>query len=298
MPFCSKCGTELDEGTKYCPKCGMAVGSTATRPKRGTVDRPKRKTGSNWVIPLIVVVVAVVIVGLLSTAFLLGGWNPLGEVVGSGNVVIEEEIFSDFTSVDAGSGFNVEISESNSYSVLVTADDNVMEYIEVKKSGDTLVVGMPWGRSFRSVTLEVEIAMPELYSLELSGGAQGKLEGFNSTSSFSVELSGGSQLRGTFETSGDVDLDLSGGSQLTQLVGEANDLTIDASSGSTLELSDFAVHDVNVELSGGSTATINLDGTLDADLSGGSSLYYIGDPTLGDIEKSSGSTISEKWPPD
>ena len=85
---------------------------------------------------------------------------------------------------------------------------------------------------------------------------------------------------------------------LTGLVGEANDLTIDASSGSVLELSNFTVHDVSVELSGGSISTVNLDGRLDADLSGGSQLWYIGDPTLGNIETSSGSRVNKSSLPD
>lgn len=298
LPFCSKCGTELVEGEKYCSKCGMAVDSMAIRSERGTLGRTKRKPISNMAIVLIIIVVAVVIVGLLSTVLFLGGWHPFGEVVGSGDLVTKEEFFSDFTSVDAGSGFMVEISKSNSYNVLVTADDNVMEHIEIKKSGDTLMIGVKWGYSFRSVTLNVEITMPELHSLELSGGAQGKLEEYSSTNSFSLELSGGSILRGEFETSGDLEFDLSGGSQLLGLVGEANDLTIDASSGSQLGLSDFTVHNTDVELSGGSRATINLDGKLDADLSGGSNLSYIGDPTLGNIETSGGSVINKKSLPD
>ena len=74
-------------------------------------------------------------------------------------------------------------------------------------------------------------------------------------------------------------------------LGEANDLTIDASSGSHLDLSDFTAHNINIELSGGSRATINLDGTLNADLSGGSSLQYAGDPTTENIQQSGGSTV-------
>lgn len=242
----------------------------------------------------LIVVVAVVIVGLLSTMFLLSGWHLLGEVVGSGDLVTNEEYVSDFTAVDAGSGFNVEISESKSYSVLVTADDNIMDYVEIKKSGDTLMIGVNWGYSFKSVTLKAEITMPELDSLELSGGAKGKLREFNATNQVSVELSGGSRLTGEFETSQDAEFYLSGGSHLAGFIGEANDLTIDASSGSHSDLSDFKVHDANVELSGGSQATINLDGKLDADLSGGSHLYYIGEPTLGNIETSGDSKISKQ----
>ena len=82
------------------------------------------------------------------------------------------------------------------------------------------------------------------------------------------------------------------------LVGEADDLAIDASSGSVLNLSNFAVRNVDVELSGGSTSTISLEGRLDADLSGGSKLQYIGDPTLGTIETTGGSEIKKSQIPD
>ncbi len=71
--------------------------------------------------------------------------------------------------------------------------------------------------------------------------------------------------------------------------GAANVLRINASGGSRLELSDFQVHDTNVNLSGGSKATINLSGKLDADLSGGSHLWYIGNHTMGNIQTSDGS---------
>ena len=276
MTFCTKCGNELVEGAKFCPKCGMAVGSPARPLTRESSDKYKRKPMSIMTIALIAIVAAVVIVGLLSALFFLGAWKPFGEVVGSGNLVTNEEFIRDFSSVDAASGFNVEISQSNSYRILIEADDNVMEYVEIRKSGDNLVVGLRWGYSFRSVTLKAEITMPELRNLELSGGSQGKIEDFEVTNSFSIELSGGSRLNGDFVTSGDVDLDLSGGSVLG-LVGEADDLAIDASSGSVLNLSNFAVRNVDVELSGGSTSTISLEGRLDADLSGGSKLHYIGE---------------------
>ncbi|MEJ2272458.1 MAG: hypothetical protein P8X91_08280, partial [Candidatus Bathyarchaeota archaeon] len=63
------------------------------------------------------------------------------QVVGSGNIVTKEELFSDFT-VDGENGFNVEISNSSTYSIIITADDNIMKFIEVFKSDDTLNVGL------------------------------------------------------------------------------------------------------------------------------------------------------------
>ncbi|MCW4053650.1 MAG: DUF2807 domain-containing protein [Candidatus Bathyarchaeota archaeon] len=273
MTFCSNCGTELDEDAKFCPKCGTATTAPVGHSTKEPLRKRKSKPMSTMTIALIAFVAVVAIIGLISIVILLGGWVPFGTVVGSGNLVTNEEFISDFTSVDAGSGFNVEISQSSSYSVLVTADDNIMDYVDVSKSGDILKVGVNWGVSFSSVTLKVEITMPNIQGLELSSGSKGKIEEISSTDPISIILSGGAQLVG---------------------FGEAGDLSIDMSSGSHLDFANFTSQNVNIELSGGSQATINLDGILDADLSGGSQLYYLGDPTLGDIESSGGSSINKK----
>ncbi len=224
---------------------------------------------------------------------MLGFWQPFGQVVGSGDLATEGRDFTDFTFIEVGWGFEVEISRSDSYSINLTADDNLFDHIEVSQTGNTLTIGLKWGYSYQSATLRAEIIMPELYELQFSGGTHGTVEGFSSSHELVLELSGGSQLSGDFTTSGDAQFTLSGGSHLIGLDGAANDLRISASGGSGLGLSDFSVHDASVNLSGGSSATVNLDGRLDADLSGGSSLSYIGDPTMGDIEKSGGSTLEK-----
>ncbi len=293
MPYCSKCGTKLGEDAKFCPACGTAVGPPVVGPERRREMRARRPI-STLTIVLIVVLVAAVIVTAIATVVFLGLWHPFGRVVGSGNLVTHEEYFSDFTVVEVGSGFTVEITQSGSYSINITTDDNVLDYVQVSQTGDTLEIRLKWGYSYQQSTLRADIAMPQLYELKFSGGTHGTIKEFSSSHDFVLELSGGSSFSGDFTTSGDAHFALSGGSNVMKLEGAANDLRISASWGSSLKLSDFLVHDANVKLSGGSHADINLDGLLDADLSGGSHLRYTGDPTLGDINTSGDSTVSKQ----
>jgi hypothetical protein len=198
---------------------------------------------------------------------------PEGYNVGSGQLTTEEMNFSDFTIVECEKGFEVVITQSSSYSVRITADDNVFDYIQVSKTGDRLNIGLK-PNDYRDLTLRAEITMPDLYELQLSSGSHGTIEGFSSTHKLVLGLSGGSHIK--------------------RAEGSASDLFINASGGSHVDLSNFPVHNANVILSGGSHTTINLDGRLDADLRGGSHLYYIGDPTLGDISTSGGSQVTKK----
>lgn len=119
------------------------------------------------------------------------------------------------------------------------------------------------------------------------------MEGFSSSNKFILELSGGSEIKMTDMVFEELDADLSGGSSI-EIDGEATDLTLEASSGSSFELGGLQVHDANINLSGGSHGTIMLDGRLDANLSGGSRLEYIGEPTMGNITTSGGSSIKAK----
>ena len=239
--------------------------------ERRTPISRKRSVMSPWIIAGIVVLAIVVVSALIAIPLLLGGFFPFSRVAGSGNLRTQEEALSDFAIVDVGSGFKVTITQASSYSIRITADDNLFDYIQVTKAGDTLSIRLEPGVSYQTSTLKAEIAMPDLEELQFSGGVNGSAEGFVMSHDFRAELSGGSILR---------------------IDGEANNLIVTCSGGSRLELTEFAVNNASVNFSGGSQGTINLDGTLDADLSGGSKLFYIGNPTLGDINTSGGSSMS------
>ena len=71
-------------------------------------------------------------------------------------------------------------------------------------------------------------------------------------------------------------------------------MTIDASGSSDVDLADFPGSDGTVDASGSSTVTVNLSGRLDADASGSSDVYYLGNPELGSIETSGSSNIRPK----
>jgi hypothetical protein len=230
---------------------------------------------------------------LLVVAALLAGCGTVS-LTGSGNVVTQEEAITGFDRVDASQGFQVDVSQGDTFRVVIRVDDNVVEHLEVAKKGDTLRIGLKQNRSYRlkNVTLEAEVTMPALVRLDLSGGSHATLTGFASTEDFNADLSGGSHLRGDIEA-GDANFDLSGGSHLT-LGGSAQDLRLDASGGGQIDLGNFPVVDANVELSGGGRATVNPSGRLDVDASGGSHVTYVGNPTLGDIDTSGGASVERE----
>jgi len=231
---------------------------------------------------------------LTSCIFVPGGFPIIGPgatVAGSQEMATWEYDFSDFTNVDVSSAFTVDITQSDSYSVSITANENLLDYLDVRQIGKTLHIGLKTA-SYSNVRYEATITMPLLLNLELSGASKGDIIGFDSADPLRLELSGASRVFGSIET-GDCDFDASGASVI-ELNGSGNDADIDASGASNVKLTDFPIHNAEVDLSGASSAALNLDGRLDADLSGASNLKYLGEPTLGSIKTSGGSTVSKE----
>jgi hypothetical protein len=215
-------------------------------------------------------------------------------ITGSGDLVTREEPITDFDKVDVSHAFHVDISQGDTFSVIVRVDDNLVEHLQVVKRGETLKIGLEPGLtpSVQDATMEAEVTMPELVGLELSGAVHATITGFKSMEALDVNLSGASDLRGDIEA-GDAAFDASGASRVT-LNGSAGDVSVEGSGASHIDLSDFAVADADVKVSGASTATVNPSGTLDVDASGASDVYYLGNPRMGDIETSGASSVKRK----
>lgn len=214
------------------------------------------------------------------------------ELVGSGDLQTKEYTFSDFTKVDIGSAYKFEISRSDSYSIVITADDNVMEHVRVTKSGDTLKIDLSTIGPLISATLEAIVTMPRLRGLEVSGASRGTISGFSSSEDLDIEVSGASRVEGDI-TAGNTNFDVSGASTL-ELEGKVGDMNAEVSGASHLNLEDYLVNNADVALSGASKGTVNVSGILDANLSGASNLRYIGTPSMGDIDISGASSLKKK----
>lgn len=212
----------------------------------------------------------------------------LGLLVGCGPVRTQTYNFTDFTRVEVGYAFRVEVVHSNSYSISITASEDLFNFIQVSKEGETLKIGLT---QYISGTKKAEITMPDLRAINLSGATKGTIKGFSSSDDFNLDLSGASSLNGDI-AAGDGNFRVSGASTL-QLEGSARDIVVNASGASRVKLAAFLVNNADVTFGGASSGTVNLDGRLDANLSGASKLLYIGEPTMGTINTSGASTLSK-----
>ena len=215
-----------------------------------------------------------------------------------------------FVNVAVGGYFDVEIVQSDTFRVSISADD--FAHIRVEKANDTLIIrqrGIDCLAIFHSQP-QARISMPSLAKLTMSGASKGKLQGFSSTSqleltasgashleafnistgSLGIELNGASGLTGDIKASGDARFEVAGAGKL-DLKGAAKNITLKVIGASKIALDQFPAQNADVDIAGASTGTVNLNGKLNANVSGASSLYWSGTAVMGDIQISGASKL-------
>jgi hypothetical protein len=248
---------------------------------------------------------------LLVSGAILAGCAHVEISTDNGPTTTRDYDFTDFTGIEIGHAFELEVTPSDTYKVTITAGKNILEHINVSKSGSTLKIDMDkWLFNWHS-TPKATITMPDLQGLNLSGACQGNVRGFKSSHDFKLslsgasdldmdmemgnfesEISGASKLKGSLKASSS-SIELSGASEV-RLSGSGGNIIVDGSGASQAELTDFTVNDADIELSGASHASLDINGKIDVSLSGASSLRYGGNPTLGKLDVTGASEIKQK----
>lgn len=236
---------------------------------------------------------------------------------GSGDTVTTQYEYTGFIRLDISSAFDVTITQSDTYSISVTAEESISEYVSVSVAGDTLVINLTPRHLYTDFTegertLEAEITMPELAKLRLDGASTATVSGFRTIGTFDLVVSGASTVQkldvragitdfnisGASKVSGNltataIDFDVSGASTI-DLSGTADDMTLGITGASKVRMEKFPLKLASVTLSGASTAHIKVSERLNATLSGASSLFFEGNATLGITQVSGASTIKQQ----
>jgi len=251
-----------------------------------------------------------VILPLAIAGIILSGWANIDR---EATMAAKEFDLMDFTGIDIGGAFEFEIMQADSYKVTVIADDFL--HMRVEKQNNTLVIrrqGIEWFAPFHSQP-KIIVSAPALSELNISGASHGKIENFHSDKDLSITLSGASHMESRNVSAGKLELKVTGASGLSGDMKTAGDSRMETSGASGIELSgtgtnvvmkvngaskallgQFPLQNADLEISGASNVTINVNGKLDANVSGASNLVWSGTPIMGDIQTSGASSLRRK----
>jgi hypothetical protein len=262
-------------------------------------------------------IIVIAIIGVIIAGTALTGCVRVNLAEKNGPITTKNYDFTDFTGIDIGYAFELVVTPSANYSVSISAVENVLKHINIHQDGTILVFEVDgWTDIWFSgwYNPKVNITMPVLTDLKLSGASKANVTGFNSEHDFDLRVSGASEIDLDM-TTGDFVTELSGASHVDghliaasshmelsgashiKLTGSGGDIRLEGSGASDVDLKGYTVDDVNIDFSGASHISLDINGRLDVSLSGVSSLDYTGNPVLGNIDITGSSSMNHVTAP-
>ena len=239
-------------------------------------------------IALITVTLAVLAVvfaprlGLAAPGAGLFGWRSftVGGIRGSGQVVTEARPVSDFDTVSFNAFGEMTITQGDSESLTIEAEDNVLPLIRTEVRGGTLFIE-PRDNDFGvnlTRPLRYTLVVKTLAGLDLSGAGNVVVQDLK-TDQLQVTLSGAGSLTFDGLEASTVSYRLSGAGSVSAS-GEVTDLEARLSGFGSYEGEDLRAESVDVTISGAGSATVWATKNLDARISGLGSVQYYGQPQV------------------
>lgn len=183
-----------------------------------------------------------------------------------------------FDSVEAQGKLNLAISESDSFQITISTDDNLINRVLFTREDNILKIQIEAPAAFFPTSLKIKIGMPQIKNLNLANEASATIAVNKSVSSFNLVLTGSSIVDGYLEAES-TNFYVSGNSQVN-LKGKSKMLELDVAGASKLNLSNFLLSGANVKLREASIAVLNVNGDLNIVLKEASKIYYLGNPLI------------------
>lgn len=212
-------------------------------------------------------------------------------VKGSGNVATEKRLVSeDFTNIEVSQGIDLILTQSDTKSIEVEADDNILEHVETSISSGVLTIKMEKNVSTKSIR-KVTVSIPIIEALSSSSGATITNNGTIKSNSLDLDASSGSEIDLSIEAENLIS-ESSSGSEIN-LKGKALKLEANSSSGSEINASELLANEITAGSSSGSSIQVHPIVSLNAKASSGSTIKYFNLPKEVKKTSSSGGSISK-----
>lgn len=197
-----------------------------------------------------------------------------------------------FTKISVTGGIELIIHQKEENTVTVEAkNENVLKSIITEVNDGTLKIYNKKG-SFRYGNRKVTVTMKTIESITASGGTKVKSVSSLQSDILNVKASGGCNI--TLKVSTNELICKSSGGGNINITGNADSLSVSGSGGSKIDTSELNTNTCEIKSSGGSNIFVHTKKEIDIHSSGGSKVYYSGDPARYNIYVTGGGKAYKK----
>ncbi|MES2777906.1 MAG: head GIN domain-containing protein [Bacteroidota bacterium] len=211
-------------------------------------------------------------------------------VDGNGSIKKEARNISGFKGVEVEGPFDVVLVQGSSFSVEIEGDDNLLQYIDIKKHDQDLEISEADGYNLRSKTgIKIRVQMPVVEDISVSGSGSVKSEApLENPDKIEIDIAGSGNVNLEVK-SPRVDVGI-GGSGTAKLSGSTRKLDVSIGGSGDCMAEDLLSEDCEVSIGGSGTARVYASVSLKGSIGGSGDIYYRGEPK--NVNKSVGGSGS------
>jgi Putative auto-transporter adhesin, head GIN domain len=225
--------------------------ATTAAPHRS--GHPERHRPAAVIVPL----VAALILAGIGVALLVHGNGSTGSgLQGSGVPATQTRVLARFSSLDLAGANDVSVVVGGPQSVVVQADSNLISHVTTRVAAGTLVIGETGGAFTTHSPMNVDVRVPSLTALNLSGAGKIAVTGISGPR-LTVTVSGTGMLSATGTVSG---------------------LDVTVSGAGLAQLSQLTARDVHAVVTGSGLIKVTATASLNAAVPGRGAIMYSGNP--------------------
>lgn len=200
---------------------------------------------------------------------------------GSGKLMTQTREVSGFNSISVDYPAHVLISQGNTESLTIQAEDNVLPGLktEVRNNDLRIYYRVESGKRVNATKLPtVTIVVKDLSAIDFSSAGDLTVDGLKSDA-LRLSLSGAGNIKVNDITTKALNINLSGAGS-TAATGTADSLSLNISGFGDFKGKDLASKTATINLSGAGSAAVRVDDKLKAQISGAGSVSYYGSPEV------------------
>ncbi len=227
---------------------------------------------------IVFVIVSLVLAGCSGITF--GNYGNPNMIQGSGNVIRETRPVSGFTSISLTCAGDAQVTQGDSDSLVIEAEDNILPLLVSEVQGSQLVLKTKPNTSY-STNRGVHFIITVKDLGEIRSSASGNVDaGEIQASTFNMVLNGSGNVTLAGLQASALTVEVTGSGNAVVRGGRADQLTANLHGSGNLTSSNVQSQTANVEVTGSGTAHVWAKTTLSANLTGSGDLEYYGSPTV------------------
>ena len=212
-------------------------------------------------------------------------------VRGTGNVITQNRRVSGFDEVELSGVGTLIIEQGTSESLEITAEENLMPYLESRVTGGTLNLGVEDFVDIQpTAKIIYRLKVIDLASIETSG--LGDVESSSlATNSLRIQISGSGKVTIENLQAAKLSVEVSGLGDIF-LAGKVDEQRVELSGAGTYTAGDLESNFVDVSISGSGNAVLWAKETLRTEISGMGMVEYYGSPVIDSEISGAGKIVS------